>query len=359
MKPTLIVLAAGMGSRYGGLKQLDGVGPNGETIMDYSVFDAARAGFGKVVFIIRKHFRAAFEKTFATRYGSAIEVAFVEQEPEKELPQGFTPPPERTKPWGTAHATLMAAPEVDTPFAVINADDFYGREAFQAMGDFLRSGATASASAPSAAVLSATSASATSATVLSATSASAASASGASHSLYAMMGYQVGNTLSDSGGVSRGICSVNERNLLTQVVECHHIRAIPCENTLSESDSAFLPPSGSQQIVFETDSGNLTRVPPDTPVSMNFWGFTPDFFSHIRHQFHTFIHDHGEELKSEFYIPTVVNHLIQTQQSSVQMLVTNALWFGVTYQEDRPFVIAQIRSLIAQGAYPETLNLVR
>ena len=304
MQPTLIVLAAGLGSRYGGLKQLDGVGPNGATIMDYSVYDAVHAGFGKVVFIIRTHFRSEFEALFLHRYGDSIRVAFVEQEPEKEIPAGFCLPPERTKPWGTGHALLMAAPETDTPFVVINADDFYGRASYEVMADFLRQSALSPNSGKG---------------------------------RYAMVGYQIGHTLSDMGGVSRGICSVNERHILTQVVERHRIRAI-----------------SPNQIVFETDSG-LTEVAPQTPVSMNFWGFMPDFFTHTRDAFHHFIGAHGEELTSEFYIPTVVNQLIQSQQASVQVLYSEASWFGITYQEDRTYVTARIRQLIADGVYPNAI----
>jgi len=305
MQPTLIVLAAGMGSRYGGLKQLDGVGPNGETIMDYSIYDAVRAGFGKVVFIIRNHFREAFEKTFATRYGNTIEVAFVEQEPDKELPTGFYPSMERTKPWGTAHAMLMAEPETNTPFAVINADDFYGREAYIAMGDFLRK-----RDLPT----------------------------GRGQNHYAMVGYQIGKTLSNSGGVSRGICTVNRDALLTKVVERHHIQTTP-----------------EGKIIYEMSPGVLAKALPDTPVSMNFWGFTPDFFAYLRQSFRQFIQEHGTAHKLEFFIPTVVSRLIQEQQISVRVLATNASWVGITYQEDRPYVQTYIRQLIADGVYPNSI----
>ena len=301
MQPTLIILAAGMGSRYGGLKQIDGIGPNRETIMDYSVYDATRAGFGKVVFIIRKHFRKAFEETFAQRYGEAIEVAFVEQESEKELPFGFVTPAERTKPWGTGHAMLMAAPETNTPFAVINADDFYGREAYQAMFDFLCHNI-------------------------------------ASQNRYAMVGYRIGNTLSESGGVSRGVCSVNDQNLLTGITEQHRIRKIE-----------------QAKIVYEVEPGCDAQVSPETPVSMNFWGFTTDFFHHTRSAFHTFIQAHGHEPGSEFYIPTVVNQLIQSQRASVEVLNSSASWFGITYREDRSYVEKCIRELIHSGVYPYSI----
>ncbi|MDR2586605.1 MAG: nucleotidyltransferase [Prevotellaceae bacterium] len=300
MQPTLIVLAAGKGSRYGGLKQFDGVGPNGETIMDYSVYDAARSGFGKVVFIVRSQFQLAFTETFAQRYGDAIEVAFVTQESEKELPEGFCIPPERTKPWGTAHAVLMAEPKTDTPFAVINADDFYGRKAYEVMVDFLQH-------------------------------------SFLSHGRYAMAGYKVCNTLSDSGGVSRGICSVYNQQLLTEITERHNVRF-----------------AESGKIVYGTNPDNPIQVPPDTIVSMNFWGFTPDFFTQTRSAFHSFIREQGELPTSEFYIPSVVNRLIQSQQASVQVLSGSPLWFGVTYQEDRALAAEQIKRLIARGQYPHS-----
>jgi len=305
MQPTLIVLAAGMGSRYGGLKQLDSVGPNGETIMDYSVFDAARAGFGKVVFIIRNYFRTDFEALFAHRYGDAIEVAFVAQEPEKELPPEFTVPPSRTKPWGTAHAMLMAAPQTHTPFAVINADDFYGREAYEALAHFLCNNFSQTCPV---------------------------------NNHYAMVGYQICNTLSEAGGVSRGICSVNQQNMLTGVVERHRIRT-----------------ETSGEIVYENNLGALSEVSPNTLVSMNCWGFTPDFFSHIRCAFHTFIHERGDDIGAEFYIPFAVNQLIKDQKASVEVLRTDAQWFGITFPEDRPYAQAQISKLIANGVYPKSI----
>ncbi|MCL2502304.1 MAG: nucleotidyltransferase [Bacteroidales bacterium] len=301
MQPTLIVLAAGMGARYGGLKQLDVIGPNGATIMDYSVYDAAQAGFGKVVFIIRGHFRAAFEHAFAKRYHKALEIAFVEQEPDKELPVGFLPPPDRSKPWGTGHALLMAGPQTKTPFAVINADDFYGRQAYTAMAAFLHTGA-------------------------------------AQQNNYAMVSYQTGNTLSESGGVSRGVCSVNDRGMLTEVVECHQIHKTPEGN-----------------IVCESPDGTPTTLLPDTQVSMNFWGFTPDFFGHLQSAFHSFIRERGQEAKSEFYIPTVVNQLLQDRRASVRVLTTDSSWFGITYKEDRPYAESRIRQLIEQGVYPHSI----
>ena len=301
MQAILVILAAGMGSRYGGLKQLDGVGPNGETIMDYSVYDAARAGFGKVVFIIRKHFRAEFEAIFSHRYPN-IDVAFVEQEPYKELPEDFVTPPERTRPWGTGHAMLMAEPEVNAPFCVINADDFYGREAFTAMGDFLRQ----------------------------------------PQGRYAMVGYQVSKTLSESGAVSRGICSVTPQGILSAVTECHQIQKQPDGSIHCQPPVAEIP----------------AILPPDTPVSMNFWGFRPDIFAATRSCFHHFLSAPGTDLlKAECYIPSVVNQLVHTEGRRVQVLSTGASWFGVTYQEDRPYVSQRIAELIAQGVYPHKIIL--
>ena len=302
MQPVLIILSAGMGSRYGGLKQLDGVGPNGETIMDYSVYDAARAGFGKVVFIVRKHFRVPFEETFAKRYGNTIKVAFVEQEPEKEMPDLSLPPPERTKPWGTGHAMLMASSEVNEPFAVINADDFYGREAYEAMAHHLTKSTSPT------------------------------------HGLYVMVGYQLGKTLSDSGGVSRGICSVDDRNMLTEVTERHRIRAVT-----------------PNRIVYETAPDVLAETGSEAIVSMNFWGFTPDFFTHLRDAFHQFIREHGADPNKEFYIPAVVNQMIQDKIASVTVLKPNAKWFGITYKEDLPLAKECIRQLILKGVYPNSI----
>jgi dTDP-glucose pyrophosphorylase len=269
--------------------------------MDYSVLDASRAGFGKVVFIVRNHFRAAFEKMFAKRYGNAIKVVFVEQEAEKELPTGFSLPYERTKPWGTGHALLMAAPEVIAPFAVINADDFYGREAYTAMGTHLTQSLSST------------------------------------NELYAMVGYQLGKTLSDSGGVSRGLCSVNNQNMLTEVTERHRIKG-----------------DANGSIVYETAPDLFMETAPETIVSMNFWGFTPNFFTHLRGAFHQFIRDYGADPNREFYIPAVVHQMVQSNTASVQVLRTNAEWFGVTYKEDLRFARMCIRQLIAKGEYPNS-----
>ncbi len=302
MKPTLLVLAAGMASRYGSLKQLDGMGPNGETIMDYSIYDAIRAGFGRVVFVIRGAFADGFKAHInAERYGGAIEVEYVYQELEK-LPAGFSVPADRTKPWGTNHAVLMGAEVIkNEPFAAINADDFYGREAYQVMGDYLRS-----------------------------------VAGGAGR--YAMVGYQVSKTLSDFGTVSRGVCEVDEERNLQGMVERHQIKRY--------EDGV---------VRFTDEAGEMHPLAEDAPVSMNMFGFTPDYFTHSEEYFSTYLQANIENPTSEFYIPTMVNHLIHTGEAQMQVLASEAEWFGVTYKEDRPTVQQRITQLIEQGIYPANL----
>ena len=295
-KPTLLVLAAGMGSRYGGLKQIDPVGPTGETIIDYSVFDALRAGFGKLVFVIRKDIESQFREIVGARFEQRIAVEYAYQELDK-LPAGYSLPAGRTKPWGTTHAILMAQGVVKEPFAAINADDFYGRQAYQLMARHLTSGATD----------------------------------------YAMVGFILRSTLSDHGSVARGICRVDGNNHLTSVVEMMKIE----------------PDGGGAK---NTDAdGKITRLTGDEAVSMNFWGFTPALFPQLQTQFDAFLKKSGGELKSECYIPSTVNDLVITGQAKVKVLRTNDSWFGVTYREDRPQVVASIRQLIAQGRYPEKL----
>ncbi len=307
-KPTLLVLAAGMGSRYGSLKQMDGLGPGGETIMDYSVFDAIRAGFGKVVFVIRNSFADDFKAVFSqTRYKNLIEVAYVMQEleniPTLRQAQGdalFTVPPDRTKPWGTNHAVMMAAGTINEPFAVINADDYYGRHAFQVLGDFLK---------------------------------------GVSGKLndYCMVGYQLGKTLSELGAVSRGVCSADAEGYLTTVVERTHIERI--DNIIKYKD----------------ENGNMTAVDEKAVVSMNMWGFTPDYFAHSDKMFADFLREKGQDPKSEFFIPLVVNNLVASKTAKLKVLTTDSEWFGVTYQGDRPKVVEKLNTLIAKGEYPEKL----
>jgi hypothetical protein len=307
-KPTLLVLAAGMGSRYGSLKQMDGLGPGGETIMDYSVFDAIRAGFGKVVFVIRNGFADDFRAVFSqTRYKNQIEVAYVMQELENippldsaRGPEKFTIPAERTKPWGTNHAVMMAAGTINEPFAVINADDYYGRHAFQVLGDFLKG------------------------------------VSGKSND-YCMVGYQLGKTLSELGAVSRGVCSADAAGYLTTVVERTHIERI------------------EGVIKYKDENGNMTAVDEKAIVSMNMWGFTPDYFAHSDKMFADFLREKGNDPKSEFFIPLVVNNLVASKTAKLKVLTTDSEWFGVTYQGDRPKVVEKLNALIAKGEYPEKL----
>lgn len=299
MKPTLFVLAAGMGSRYGGLKQLDGLGPNGETIMDYSIFDAIRAGFGKVVFVIRKSFEDDFRNIVLKKYKGKIETEVVFQDI-SDVPEGFNYNPAREKPWGTNHAVLMGKDVIHEPFAVINADDFYGKESFQILSDFLQS------------------------------------VEGNENS-YCMIGYHVGNTLSESGTVSRGVCVVDDNGNLQNVVE---------RTAIEEKGGA---------IVFVDENSQEVKLAPNTPVSMNMWGFTPDYFEYSLEGFKTFLKENGDKLKSEFYIPTVVNELIVTGKATCKVLDTPSKWFGVTYAEDRPQVVLKINELINKEIYPKKL----
>jgi dTDP-glucose pyrophosphorylase len=295
-KPTLLVMAAGMGSRYGGLKQIDPVGPNGETIIDYSIYDAMRAGFGKLVFIIRHDIEAQFREIIGGRFEKRIAVEYVFQELDK-LPPGFTVPPGRTKPWGTTHAILMAADAVREPFAAINADDFYGAEGYRLLAQHFASGSRD----------------------------------------YAMVGFILRNTLSDFGSVARGVCRVDGDGLLQTVAELTKIER--------DGDAAK-----------NTDTaGQITRLTGDEAVSMNMWGFTPALFSQLQTGFAAFLKKSGMELKSENYIPSAVNELVVAGQARVKVLRTGDSWFGVTYREDRPRVVENIRQLIARGDYPEKL----
>ena len=302
MKPTLFLLAAGMGSRYGGLKQLDGLGPNGETIMDYSIYDAIKAGFGKLVFVIRKDFEQDFREKIISKYEGHIPCELVFQSIDA-LPEGFTCPEGRVKPWGTNHAVMMGAPVINEPFAVINCDDFYGSDSYRSMAQFL-------SSLPE-----------------------------GSKNRYAMVGFRVGNTLSESGTVSRGICGTDENRMLTSVVERTKIQRMDGE------------------VKYIDDSGEWTATPENTPVSMNFWGFTPDYFGYSADLFVQFLSDpqNMENLKSEFFIPFVVDKLIAEGTATVEVLDTTSKWFGVTYPEDRPSVVEKIKELVAAGVYPNKL----
>ena len=298
MKPTLFILAAGMGSRYGGLKQLDGLGPNGETIMDYSVFDAMRAGFGKVVFVIRKDFEEDFRKVVLSKYADHVpcEVCFQGID---NLPEGFTRNPERTKPWGTNHAVLMAKDIIKEPFMVINADDFYGKESFEVMAKFLLD-------------------------------------VNGQEGKYCMAGYRVGNTLSEHGTVSRGVCATDKMGFLTDVVE----------RTAIENKNGH--------VVYQ-DNGVDVEIPFETPVSMNMWGFTPEYFTYAEEAFKAFLTENSQELKAEFYIPTLVNDMIKSGKATCQVLDTTTKWFGVTYADDRQMVVDKIQALVDAGVYPNKL----
>jgi hypothetical protein len=300
MKPTLFVLAAGMGSRYGGLKQLDGIGPNGETIMDYSIFDAVRGGFGKVVFVIRQSFENDFREKILKKYEHIIPVEIVFQELDK-LPEGFKLNPERVKPWGTNHAVMMGKEVIKEPFAVINADDFYGRESFKVLGEYL-------------------------------------SGLDGKQNDYCMIGYRIGNTLSESGSVARGICEKNADEFLTSVVERTYI--------IRDTDG---------KIKYKDENGEMQAVGEIVPVSMNMWGFTPEYFQYSDEQFVDFLNQNQENLKAEFFIPLVVNNLIVSEKARVKVLDTPSKWFGVTYIEDRPGVVAKIQELVNKGEYPEKL----
>ncbi len=300
MKPTLFVLAAGMGSRYGGLKQLDGLGPHGETIMDYSIYDAIHAGFGKVVFVIRKVFEADFREKILSKYEGHIPVEIVYQGLE-DLPDGFTCPETRQKPWGTNHALLMGEPVIHEPFAIINSDDYYGRNSFEVMGKWL----------------------------------SELPEDSKNH--YSMLGFKVGNTMSESGTVARGVCAVTN-GLLTDVVE--------------RTDIGY---NEVRDIVFTDENHQTQKLDYDTPVSMNFWGFTPDYFLYSREEFVKFLQAHLQEPKSEFFIPTVVNDLIKRGSADCAVLKTESKWFGVTYADDRPGVVAKFAELHRTGVYPDIL----
>ena len=300
MKPTLFVLAAGMGSRYGGLKQLDGLGPNGETIMDYSIFDAIRGGFGKIVFVIRRDFEQDFRDKVLSKYEGHIPTELVFQAID-DLPESFTCPAERVKPWGTNHAVLMGKDVIKEPFAVINADDFYSRDAFAVMGKWLNElpeGSTGK---------------------------------------YSMVGFRICNTLSENGTVARGVCGKNEAGMLTDVVERTEIMRV------------------DGTICYKDENGEWQPVGEETPVSMNFWGFTPDYFNYSEAQFVDFLKENIDKPKSEFFIPLVVDTLINSGKATCEVLDTTAKWFGVTYAADRPGTVEKIQALVDAGEYPNKL----
>lgn len=300
MKPTLLILAAGIGSRYGGLKQLDRIGPSGETIIDYSIYDALKAGFGKVVFIIKQSIEAEFREAFVERLKDKVEIDYVFQEIWM-VPEGVLVSDSRQKPWGTGHAVLMAAEKIEGPFAVINADDFYGRDAYQVLADHYRN--------PLPGI----------------------------ENDYCMVGYHLENTLSDFGSVSRGVCQIDEAGNLVDVVERTHIVR------------------NGDEILFTDEHGTSAGLPPKTIVSMNFWGFTPSFFGYLREGFKTFIHQNAGNPKAEFYIPYMVNELVKSATATVKVLPSSGQWFGMTYKEDREVVVNSLRRLVAAGVYPENL----
>ena len=298
MKPTLFILAAGMGSRYGGLKQLDGLGPSGETIMDYSVYDALRAGFGKIVFVIRHDFEQEFRDKIISKYEGHVPVEVVFQDI-NTLPEGFSPNPERSKPWGTNHAVLMGKEAIREPFGVINADDYYGADSFRILGDFLRSVKDRKNS-------------------------------------YCMIGFNIENTLSENGGVSRGLCEVDSDGFLSGVKECHGIER-------------------KEGRLIQVEEGENVPFPENASVSMNMWGFTPDYFDYSEKAFVEFLKEHGNDLKTEFYIPSVVNDLSNNGTVTLKVEQTPNRWFGVTYAADREATVAQFKKLVEEGLYPTPL----
>ncbi len=299
MKPTLFVLAAGMGSRYGGLKQLDGIGPSGETIMDYSIYDAINAGFGKLVFVIRKSFETDFREKIVKKYEKKIAVELVFQELD-DLPEGFTPHPDRVKPWGTNHAVMMGKDVIHEPFAVINADDFYGRESYSVLGDYLNKIT-------------------------------------GSENHYCMVGYRVGNTLSESGSVARGVCETDAAGNLTGVVERTQVMRV------------------EGRVSYKDENDRWVAIDDHTPVSMNMWGFTPDYFRYSDDYFVRFLRENADNLKAEYFIPMLVNHLIVEGTVTVKVLDTPSHWFGVTYADDRPTVVSKLKELVDKGIYPSPL----
>lgn len=299
MKPTLFVLAAGMGSRYGGLKQLDGLGPNGETIMDYSIYDAIHAGFGKVVFVIRKDFEQDFRDKILSKYEGHIPVDVVFQSVDR-LPEGFTCPTERTKPWGPAHAVIMAAGAINEPFAVINSDDFYGRNSFEVLARELMRPRGRKGD-------------------------------------YCMVGFRIGNTMTENGGVNRGVCQTKD-GLLTSVEECKEI--------------AY---NENHEIVYNDADGKERRLDANVPVSMNMWGFTPDYFGFGIREFSKFLSEKINVPKSEQVIPDVADALIKSGEATVKVLDTDSRWFGVTYADDRAGVVEKFAELHNDGVYPDRL----
>ncbi len=298
IKPTLLILAAGMGSRYGGLKQIDGVGPAGEAIIEFSIYDAIQAGFGKVVFVIRKDIEEAFKAKFANKFDDQIEIAYAFQAVDTPI-EGLTDiPAHREKPWGTAHAVLVAKDVVNEPFCVINADDYYGASAFHSIADFLRNECT--------------------------------------ESLYSMVGYELLKTLSDHGTVNRGVCDMDENNYLTDTNERLKIGKTP-------------------DGIFYQEDGKACPLPEDSLVSMNLWGFHPNIFEVMRGQFIDFVKDNYDVPKAEYFIPLVVNERINSGAAKVKVIPNGERWYGVTYREDKPMVETAFDAMTKEGKYPTPL----
>ena len=293
-------MAAGMGSRYGGLKQLDGVGPKGETIMDFSIYDAIQSGFADVVFVVREKFRAEFEEKVASKFKGKVKYSIVTQEPDN-LPEGFSPKEPREKPWGTGQAVLSAKDVITRPFAVINSDDFYGRESFKVLADYL------------------------------------SGIKKGEKGNFCMVGFSLKNTLSESGSVSRGICTTDSESHLLKVEEHSNIR------------------KEGGKILGENLKGIEHELKPSTATSMNMWGFTSDYLDESESLFREFLKQNIDEPKKEFYVPSVVSTMIQEGKAEVKVLETPSTWFGVTYKEDRPKVVAKLKEMAENGTYPSPL----
>ena len=300
MNPTLLILAAGLGSRYGSLKQIDAFGPSGETITDYSIYDGILAGFKKIVFVISPMMEEEFKTDYVKKFPDDLEIDYVIQSV-YDVPTGVTVPDDRVKPWGTAHAMLMGRNALKEPFAVINADDFYGRESYKIMHDFL---IYTSEEVPG---------------------------------QYCMVGFELQKTVSRYGSVARGICKVDDQRFLTEIVE---------------RTKVFLQ---DDTIVYENNDGSINLLSPMDTVSMNLFGFTPDFFQHLEDHFALFLKENIDNLKAELYIPLVVDRMINNGKARLSVLQTSESWFGVTYQEDKPNVMKRIRTMVDQGMYPKSL----
>jgi len=299
MKPTLLILAAGIGSRYGGLKQMDPIGPSGEAIMDYSIFDAIKAGFGKVVFVIRREIEADFKEMFIDKLSSFVEIDYVFQDLDM-LPSGMQLPEQRKKPWGTGHAMMVAEEKIDGPFAVINADDYYGPLSYKVMADFLINNYE-------------------------------------KENLFSMVGFRLDKTLSEYGHVARGVCETNDNQFLVSIEERLNI---------TKSSQGIYYIDGSDKEVYL--SGKET-------VSMNFWGFQVNVFKYLKQYFRDFMEEFGSHPKKEFFIPLAVTRLMENQEASIQVLQSGESWFGVTYKDDKPRVIQEVRARVDKGVYPEKL----